>query len=45
MVARDLNVNLEDLGGDRREEEIAAALKTSGIEDMLTHFPLRQRPW
>ena len=45
LVARDFNANLVDPEGDRRGENIAAALETEGLEDMLVHFLPRWRPW
>ena len=44
LVAGDLNVNLADPEGDRMDEEIAAALTKTGLEDMLTQFLLQRRP-
>ena len=44
-VAGDMNVNLADPEGDRREEGIAATLETEGLEDMAAHFLPRRRPW
>ena len=41
----DLNVNLAELEGYWREEEIATALTTSNIEDILDHFFRQRRPW
>ena len=38
MVAGDFNVNLLETEGDRRGEDIAAAMATEGLEDMSTHF-------
>ena len=40
-----LEVNLADPEGYQREDNIAAALKTAGIEYMLDHFLPRQLPW
>jgi hypothetical protein len=37
-----LNVNLAD-PGQSREHEIAAAMASHGLEDMLGHFAARQR--
>ena len=42
MVTGDFNVNLADLEGDRRGEDIAAAMATEVLEDMSAHF---QRSW
>ena len=41
----DLNVNLAELEGYWREEEIATALTTANIEDILDHFFRQRRPW
>ena len=38
LVAGDVNANLAAPEGDRRGEDIAAALATKGLEDMLVHF-------
>ena len=45
LVVGDFNVKLSDLEGDRRGEDIAAALATEGLEDMSTHLLLRRRSW
>ena len=45
LVTGDLNVNLADPEGDQEKEEIAAALKTARLEDMLDHFLPQRRPW
>ena len=45
MVAGDMNTNLVEPEGDRRGEDIAAALATEGLEDMSAHFLLQRRPW
>ena len=45
LVTGDLNINLEDPEGDRREEGITAALTTAGLEDMPSHFLLGRCPW
>ena len=42
LVAGDFNVNLSDPEGDRRGENIMAAMATEGLEDMLAHFLLCQ---
>ena len=44
LVAGDLNVNLAEPEGDRREEEISSAMKMVGLEDMSDHFLLRRLP-
>ena len=38
LVAGDLNANLAEKEGDRRGDNIAAALATEGLEDMSEHF-------
>ena len=38
LVVGDFNANLAEPGGDRREEDIAAALAMEGLEDMSDHF-------
>ena len=38
LVAGDFNANLAEPEGDRRGEDIAAALATEGLEDMSAHF-------
>ena len=45
LVAVDLNINLAEPEGDRREEDIVAALVTEGLEDMAAHFLLQRRRW
>ena len=45
LVADDMNVNLAEPEGDRREENIAATLATDGLEDMAAHFLPRRRRW
>ena len=45
MLAGYLNINLEDPERDRREEEIMAALKTAGIEDMSDQSLPQRHPW
>ena len=45
MVAGDFNVSLSEPEGDRRGEDIAAAMATEGLEDMSEHFLPRQRSW
>ena len=45
MVAGDFNVNLAEPEGDRRGEDIAAAMVTEGLEYMSEHFLPRQRSW
>ena len=45
LVAGDLNVKISDLEGDRRGEEVMAALTTERLEDMLYHIFLRRLPW
>ena len=45
LVAGDLNVKISGLEGDRRGEEVMAALTTERLEDMLYHIFLRRLPW
>ena len=45
LVADNMNVNLTEPEGDRREENIAATLATDGLEDMAAHFLPRRRRW
>ena len=45
LMAGDFNANLAEPEGDQRGEDIATAMATEGIEDMLAHFILRRRSW
>ena len=45
LVAGDIDANLAAPEGDRRGEDIAAALEMEGLEDMLAHFLPKRRPW
>ena len=45
LVAGYFNVKLSELEGDRRVEDIAAALETEGIKDMSTYFLPHRRSW
>ena len=45
LVAGDLNVNLAEPEGDRRVEEIAAALIMAGLKDMMAHFLPQRYSW
>ena len=45
LVAGDMNTNLVEPEGDRREEDMAATMAMEGLEDMLAQFLLRRRPW
>ena len=45
LVAGGFNVNLAEPEGDRRGEDIAAAMETEVLEDMSENFLLRQRSW
>ena len=45
LVAGDMNANLADPEGDRREEDIAATMATEGLEDMSAHFHQRWCSW
>ena len=44
LVAGYFNVKLSKPEGDRRREDIAAALATEGLKDMSAHFFPRRRP-
>ena len=45
LVVGDFNVNLAEPEGDRRREDIAAAMATEGLEDTLAHFLPHQSSW
>ena len=45
LVAGESNENLAEPEGDRRGEDIAAAMATEGLEDMSAHFLPRQCSW
>ena len=45
IVTGDLNVDMERAGGRGRNKEIAAAVTTAGLDEILAHFLLRQRLW
>ena len=45
LVVGDFNVNFAESEGDRRGDDIAAALATEGLEDMSENFLPRRRPW
>ena len=45
LVAGDFNVNLAEPEGDRRGENIVAAMATEGFEDMSAYFLLLRRSW
>ena len=45
LMAGDFNANLAEPEGDQRGEDIATAMATEGIEDMLAHFLSRWRSW
>ena len=45
LVSGDLNVNLADLEGDRREEETSAALMAAVLEYMFSHFLPQRISW
>ena len=45
LVAGDLNADLEQTEGAYWYEDILAALAVVGLEYMLAHFLLQQRPW
>ena len=38
IVTGDLNLDMERTGGWGRDEEIADAVATAGLEDILAHF-------
>ena len=40
LVAGEFNVNLAEPEGDQRGEDIASAIATEGLGDMLAHFLL-----
>ena len=45
IVAGDINVDPEKVDGRGRDKEIAAAVATSDLEDVLKHFLPRRRAW
>ena len=45
LVAGDFNVNLAAPEGNRRAEDIATALATEGLEDLVRHFLPRETKW
>ena len=45
LVAGEFNVKLSEPEGNRRGEEIAAALAIDGLEDMSAHFLLCRSSW
>ena len=45
LVAGDLNVKLLETEEDWRGKEIAGALTTKGLEEMLAHLLPHRRPW
>ena len=45
LVKGDFNANLPELEGDRKGEDIAAALATEGLDDMSAHFLPRRGSW
>ena len=45
LVAGDFNINLLETEGDRRGEDIAAAMAMEGLENMSAHFLPRRRSW
>ena len=42
IVEGDLNVDLEKASGRRRDEEIAVAVATACLEDLVRHFLLQR---
>ena len=45
LMAGYFNVNLAEPEGDRRGEDITAAMAMEGLEDMLAHFLPCRRSW
>ena len=45
IVAGDLNINLESMGGRVLEKEIEALVVTSGLEDILENLLPGRLPW
>ena len=45
FVPEDFNVNLSEPEGNRRGEDIAAAMAMEGLKDMLAHFLQRRHSW
>ena len=45
LVAGDFNAKLSEPEGDQRGENMAAALATEGLEDMLAHLLLLRSIW
>ena len=45
LVAGDLNINIADPEGDRREEDTETTIATEVLEDMSSHFLPQQRRW
>ena len=45
IVAGDLNVDIERTVGRGQDEDIATAVATAGLEDILAHFLLQRRAW
>ena len=45
LLVGGFNSNLAEPEGDRRGEDIAAAMATEGLGDMSAHFLLRRRSW
>ena len=45
ILAGDLNVDMERMGGQGRDKEIAVALVMVGLECILAHLLPRQRAW
>ena len=44
-MAGDFNIDIMELEGNRRVENIATDLATAGVEDMAQHFMPRRRRW
>ena len=45
LVAGDFSVNLVDPEGNRRGDDIAAAMEAEGMEEISAHFLLLRRSW
>ena len=45
VIAGNINVNLERVGGQDRDKDIATVVVTSGLEDPSGHFFLIRIPW
>ena len=45
IVAGDLNINLERMGGRVLDKDVAAVVLTAGLEDILENFLPGRLPW